>query len=266
MQNYLQLLQKVLEEGHSREDRTQTGTLSLFGEQLRFDLTKGLPLVTTKKVHFKSIVYELLWFLKGDTNLKYLHDHNVTIWDEWADEKGDLGPIYGEQWRRWKGAEGEEIDQISQVIEGIKKNPFSRRHLVSSWNVGMLSKISKAPPPCHSLFQFYVQGDSLSCQLYQRSADIFLGVPFNIASYALLCHMVAHVCHLHPKEFVHTFGDIHLYKNHVEQAKIQLNRKPKPLPLLELNPEKKDIFSFVFEDICLKNYEPDSPIKAPVAI
>ncbi|HEX9513417.1 MAG TPA: thymidylate synthase [Puia sp.] len=271
MQEYLDLLQHVLEKGASKTDRTGTGTLSCFGYQMRFDLAKGFPLVTTKKLHLKSIVYELLWFLRGDTNIKYLKDHGVSIWDEWADANGDLGPVYGKQWRSWEGADGKVVDQITQVIDQIKKTPDSRRLLVSAWNVADLPEM--ALMPCHIIFQFYVappaSGEGkgkLSCQLYQRSADSFLGVPFNIASYALLTLMIAQVCGLEPGEFIHTFGDVHLYNNHLEQARLQLTRTPYPLPVMRLNPAIKDIFGFHFEDFTLENYQSHPAIKAPVAV
>ncbi len=264
MQQYHQLLQYILNNGVSKTDRTGTGTISCFGYQMRFDLQKGFPLVTTKKLHLKSIIYELLWFLNGDTNIKYLNDNGVRIWDEWADENGDLGPVYGKQWRSWEGTGGEVIDQISDVVHQIKNNPDSRRMIVSAWNVAELSKM--ALMPCHSLFQFYVADGKLSCQLYQRSADVFLGVPFNIASYALLTMMIAQVCDLEPGDFVHTFGDVHLYNNHIEQAKLQLKRESYPLPTIKINPEVKDIFSFQFEDFKLENYQFHPHIKAPVAV
>jgi thymidylate synthase len=265
-QSYLQLLRDVLEKGERREDRTGTGTLSLFGAQCRYDLSKGFPVLTTKKLHLRSIIHELLWFLKGETNVQYLHENKVTIWDEWARADGDLGPIYGYQWRHWGASSGERgIDQISALIEGIKKNPTSRRHIVSAWNVADVPKM--ALPPCHVLFQFYVHTDGrLSCQLYQRSADIFLGVPFNIASYALLTLMIAQVCDLKPGDFVHTMGDAHLYLNHVEQAKEQLSRQPRPLPEMKLNPKVRSIFEFQFEDFVLENYDPHPTIKAPIAV
>jgi len=247
-----------------KTDRTGTGTISCFGYQMRFDLAKGFPLVTTKKVHMKSIIYELLWFLRGETNIQYLKEHKVSIWDEWADENGELGPVYGKQWRSWEGANGKTVDQISQVVEQIRKTPDSRRLIVSAWNVADLPDMKLMP--CHALFQFYVADGKLSCQLYQRSADVFLGVPFNIASYALLTMMVAQVCGLEPGEFVHTFGDVHLYSNHVEQAKLQLTRKPLALPVMKLNPEVKDIFGFDFVDFSLENYESHPAIKAPVAV
>ncbi|MDR1847633.1 MAG: thymidylate synthase [Bacteroidales bacterium] len=264
MKQYLDLLQTVLNEGNSKEDRTGTGTQSIFGYQMRFDLSKGFPLLTTKKLHFRSIIYELLWFLRGDTNIDYLKANRVSIWDEWADENGDLGPVYGKQWRAWAVADGQNIDQISQVIEEIKQNPDSRRLIVCSWNVGELNKM--ALPPCHLLFQFYVSEGRLSCQLYQRSADIFLGVPFNIASYALLTQMIAQVCSLSAGDFVHTLGDAHLYNNHIEQACLQLSRSPLPLPKLHLNPSVKNIFDFKFEDIEIVNYQSHPHIKAAVAV
>src|SRR3954468_10534459 len=264
MQQYLQLLQYIMDKGVSKTDRTGTGTTSCFGYQMRFDLQKGFPLVTTKKLHLKSIVHELLWFLKGETNIQYLTDHNVTIWNEWADENGDLGPVYGKQWRSWEGADGQVVDQISQLIQQIRKTPDSRRLIISAWNVADLPEM--ALMPCHTIFQFYVAEGRLSCQLYQRSADSFLGVPFNIASYALLTLMVAQVCGLEPGEFIHTFGDVHLYNNHLEQAKLQLTRKPHPLPLMRLNPSVRDIFGFRFEDFTLENYQPHPAIKAPVAV
>ena len=264
MQQYLDLVQHILDNGNQKTDRTGTGTKSCFGYQMRFNLQEGFPLVTTKKVHLKSIIYELLWFLNGDTNIKYLKDNGVRIWDEWADENGDLGPVYGKQWRSWEGANGVVIDQITELIEQIKKTPDSRRLIVSAWNVGDLSKM--ALMPCHNMFQFYVADGKLSCQLYQRSADVFLGVPFNIASYALLTMMIAQVCDLHYGDFVHSFGDVHLYNNHFEQAKTQLARKPFPLPTMKINPDVKDIFSFKFEDFTLENYECHPGIKAPVAV
>jgi thymidylate synthase len=264
MHQYLELLQHIIETGTPKSDRTGTGTLSCFGYQFRFNLADGFPLVTTKKLHLKSIIYELLWFLKGDTNIQYLNEHGVSIWNEWADENGDLGPVYGKQWRSWQGANGKVIDQISDVIHQIKTNPDSRRMIVSAWNVGELSNM--ALMPCHSLFQFYVADGKLSCQLYQRSADVFLGVPFNIASYALLTLMMAQVCGLKPGDFVHTFGDVHLYNNHLEQANLQLSRTPFPLPVMELNPSVDNIFDFVFEDFNLSNYQFHPPIKAPVAV
>ncbi len=264
MQQYLDLLQHILDTGASKTDRTGTGTISCFGYQMRFDLVKGFPLVTTKKLHLKSIVYELLWFLRGDTNIAYLKEHGVSIWDEWADANGELGPVYGKQWRSWEGVDGQVVDQISELIRQIKKTPDSRRLIVSAWNVADLPKM--ALMPCHTIFQFYVADGKLSCQLYQRSADVFLGVPFNIASYALLTLMVAQVCGLAPGEFVHTFGDVHLYNNHLEQAKLQLTRTPYPLPVMKLNPEVKDIFEFRFEDFTLENYQSHPAIKAKVAV
>jgi thymidylate synthase len=264
MQQYLDLVQHILDHGNQKTDRTGTGTKSCFGYQMRFNLQEGFPLVTTKKVHLKSIIYELLWFLNGDTNIQYLKEHGVRIWDEWADEKGDLGPVYGKQWRSWEGANGVVIDQITELIEQIKKTPDSRRLIVSAWNVGDLSKM--ALMPCHNMFQFYVAEGKLSCQLYQRSADVFLGVPFNIASYALLTMMIAQVCDLQYGDFVHSFGDVHLYNNHFEQAHTQLARKPFPLPTMKINPAVKDIFSFKFEDFTLENYESHPAIKAPVAV
>ena len=264
MQNYHQLLNHILEHGADKTDRTGTGTRSVFGYQLRYNLNEGFPLVTTKKVHLKSIIYELLWFLKGDTNIKYLNDHGVTIWDEWADADGDLGPVYGAQWRSWKGADGKVVDQISEVIDQIKKNPDSRRLIVSAWNTAEIPNMALAP--CHALFQFYVADGKLSLQLYQRSADVFLGVPFNIASYALLLMMVAQVCDLEVGDYVHSFGDVHIYNNHFEQVKKQLSRTPRDLPTMKLNPEVKDIFDFKFEDFTLENYDPYPGIKAPVAV
>lgn len=264
MRQYLSLLEHVLERGVSKGDRTGTGTLSIFGHQMRFDLTEGFPLLTTKKLNTRAIVHELLWFLRGDTNIQYLHDHGVTIWDEWADSRGDLGPVYGKQWRRWEGSNGRSYDQMSRLVEGLQKNPDSRRHVVSAWNVAEIDQMKL--PPCHCLFQFYVADARLSCQLYQRSADVFLGVPFNIASYSLLTHMVAQVCGLSVGEFVHTLGDAHLYSNHIEQAKEQLTRNPKPLPRLRLKPEVKDLFSFQFEDMEILNYDPYPSIKAPIAV
>lgn len=264
MQQYLQLLQHILDTGSQKEDRTGTGTISVFGYQMRFDLAKGFPLVTTKKLHLKSIIHELLWFLKGDTNIAYLNDNGVRIWDEWANEAGDLGPVYGKQWRSWEGADGKVYDQIKDAIHQIKTNPDSRRIIVNAWNVGDLPKMALSP--CHALFQFYVADGKLSCQLYQRSADVFLGVPFNIASYALLTMMMAQVCGLQAGEFVHTFGDVHLYSNHVEQAKLQLSRTPYTLPTIKLNAEVKDLFAFQFEDFILENYECHPHIKAVVAV
>jgi thymidylate synthase len=264
MQQYLNLLQHIIDNGAEKTDRTGTGTKSCFGYQMRFNLAEGFPMVTTKKLHLKSIIYELLWFLNGDTNIKYLNENGVRIWDEWADKNGDLGPVYGKQWRSWEGANGVVIDQISELIEQIKKTPDSRRLIVSAWNVGDLSKM--ALMPCHNMFQFYVADGKLSCQLYQRSADVFLGVPFNIASYALLTMMIASVCNLEYGDFVHSFGDVHLYNNHVEQANLQLTRKPFPLPTMKINKEVKDIFSFQFSDFTLENYESHPGIKAPVAV
>ena len=264
MQAYLDLVRHVLDHGAKKSDRTGTGTLSIFGSQLRFDLAAGFPMVTTKKLHLRSIIYELLWFLSGDTNVRFLNENKVTIWDEWADPEGELGPVYGYQWRSWPAADGRHIDQITQVIEQIKRNPDSRRHIVSAWNVGDLEKMALAP--CHALFQFYVADGRLSCQLYQRSADVFLGVPFNIASYALLTMMVAQVCDLQPGEFVHTFGDVHLYLNHLDQARTQLAREPRPLPSMTLNPAVRSIFDFKFSDFTLENYDPLPAIKAPIAV
>jgi thymidylate synthase len=264
MQQYLDLLQHILDNGADKTDRTGTGTRSCFGYQMRFDLQKGFPMVTTKKLHVKSIFYELLWFLKGDTNIKYLKDNGVSIWDEWANEAGELGPVYGEQWRSWKGADGLVVDQITELIKQIKTTPDSRRLIVSAWNVAELPKM--ALMPCHTLFQFYVADGKLSCQLYQRSADVFLGVPFNIASYALLTMMIAQVCDLECGDFVHSFGDVHLYNNHIEQAKLQLSRTPFELPTLKINPAVKDIFGFDFSDFTIENYQCHPGIKAPVAI
>lgn len=264
MKQYHDLLQHILDHGVKKEDRTGTGTISVFGYQMRFDLSEGFPVVTTKKVHLRSIIHELLWFLQGDTNIKYLKDNGVSIWDEWADEKGELGPVYGHQWRSWPGKDGQTIDQISKLIDQIKNNPDSRRLIVSAWNVADVDNM--ALPPCHSMFQFYVANGKLSCQLYQRSADTFLGVPFNIASYALLTMMIAQVCDLEPGEFVHTFGDTHLYSNHIEQAKLQLSRDVRPLPTMKINPEVKNIFDFKFEDFELLNYDPHPHIKAAVAV
>jgi thymidylate synthase len=264
MRAYLDLLREVLEEGAVKGDRTGTGTRSVFGRQLRFDLRQGFPLLTTKKLHLRSIVHELLWFLQGDTNVRYLQDNKVGIWDEWADAEGELGPVYGKQWRRWSGPEGTEIDQMKWVVEEIRRNPDSRRLIVSAWNVADLPKM--ALMPCHALFQFYVADGRLSCQLYQRSADIFLGVPFNIASYALLTHMVAQVCELGVGDFVHTFGDLHLYSNHVEQAREQLARAPLPLPRLELDSSVRDLFDFRFEHVNIRDYQAHAAIKAPVAV
>ncbi|HTO14577.1 MAG TPA: thymidylate synthase [Edaphocola sp.] len=264
MQQYLQLLQHILDTGVEKSDRTGTGTLSCFGYQMRFDLSENFPLVTTKKLHLKSIVYELLWFLNGDTNIKYLKDNGVRIWDEWADANGDLGPVYGKQWRSWEGADGNTYDQIKDALHQIKSNPDSRRIIVNSWNVADLPKMALSP--CHALFQFYVADGKLSCQLYQRSADVFLGVPFNIASYALLTMMMAQVCGLQSGEFVHTFGDVHLYSNHIEQAKLQLSRTPYELPIMKINPDVKDLFEFKFEDFTLENYNSHPHIKAIVAV
>ena len=264
MQQYIDLMRTVLERGVEKRDRTGTGTLSIFGHQMRFDLAKGFPLVTTKKLHLKSIVYELLWFLRGDTNVRWLQEHGVSIWDEWADEAGDLGPVYGSQWRSWPTPDGGTIDQISAVVEQIRGNPDSRRLIVSAWNPAEIDRM--ALPPCHCLFQFYVANGRLSCQLYQRSADIFLGVPFNIASYALLTMMMAQVTDLKPGDFIHTFGDAHLYLNHLDQAREQLTRRPYPLPKMRLNPDVKDIFAFTFEDFTLENYQAHPHIKAPVAV
>lgn len=264
MRQYLDLLETILEKGEKKEDRTGTGTISRFGHQMRFDLSEGFPMVTTKKLHLKSIVHELLWFLAGDTNVKYLQENGVRIWNEWADENGDLGHIYGYQWRSWPTPEGKHIDQISSVIDSIKNRPDSRRHIVSAWNVGELDKMNL--PPCHILFQFYVAGGKLSCQLYQRSADVFLGVPFNIASYALLTLMVAQVTGLQPGDFVHTFGDVHIYSNHIEQVKLQLTRKPFPLPQIKINPDVKSIFDFKFHDFELLNYQAHPHIKGEVAV
>ena len=276
MQQYLDLLRRILENGIEKSDRTGTGTKSCFGYQMRFDLQKGFPLVTTKKVHLKSIIYELLWFLKGETNVKFLKENNVSIWDEWADEKGELGPVYGKQWRSWEGKDGKIVDQITDLIRQIKMNPDSRRLIVSAWNVADLPEMHLMP--CHALFQFYVSPTDeggvspkakrgrLSCQLYQRSADVFLGVPFNIASYALLTMMIAQVCDLEPGEFIHTFGDVHIYDNHMEQVQLQLSRSPYPLPTMKLNPSVKNIFEFKFEDFTLENYQSHPPIKAPVAV
>lgn len=264
MQAYLDLMRHVREQGVYKSDRTGTGTYSVFGYQMRFDLQAGFPLVTTKKLHLRSIIHELLWFLKGDTNIAYLKENGVSIWDEWADEQGDLGPVYGYQWRSWPGPQGESIDQISQLVEQIKTNPDSRRLIVSAWNPALVEAM--ALPPCHCLFQFYVAEGRLSCQLYQRSADIFLGVPFNIASYALLTHLLAQVCDLEVGDFIHTLGDAHLYSNHLEQADLQLTREPLPLPRLTLNPNIKDLFAFTFDDIQIEGYEHHSLIKAPVAV
>ena len=264
MDQYLKLLEHVKQNGQKKEDRTGTGTMSVFGYQMRFNLNKSFPLLTTKKVHLKSVIYELLWFLSGDTNIKYLKDNGVSIWDEWADENGNLGPVYGHQWRSWPTSEGNEIDQISNLINQIKKTPDSRRLIVSAWNVGEINKMKL--PPCHCFFQFYVADGRLSCQLYQRSADIFLGVPFNIASYALLTQMIAHVCGLECGEFIHTLGDAHIYTNHINQVKEQLRRKPKKLPQIKINPSVKNIFDFKYEDFSLEGYDPYPLIKAPVAV
>ena len=264
MKAYLDFLQHVLDNGQDKADRTGTGTRSVFGYQMRFNLADGFPLVTTKKLHLRSIIHELLWFLKGDTNIVYLKDNKVSIWDEWADANGDLGPVYGKQWRSWQGADGQAIDQIAWLVDEIKRNPDSRRLIVSAWNVGELKDM--ALMPCHCLFQFYVADGKLSCQLYQRSADIFLGVPFNIASYALLTHMIAQVCGLGVGDFVHSFGDAHIYRNHFEQAQEQLSRTPGKLPALKLNPDVSDLFAFTFDDIEITGYEPQAAIKAPVAV
>lgn len=264
MKPYLDLLQRILDHGTEKQDRTGTGTISTFGHQMRFDLARGFPLVTTKKLHLKSIIYELLWFLRGDTNVRYLNDNGVSIWNEWADPQGDLGPVYGKQWRSWNAGDGRTIDQITQAVDTLKKNPDSRRILISAWNVGELEKMALAP--CHSLFQFYAADGKLSCQLYQRSADVFLGVPFNIASYALLTLMMAQVTNLKPGDFVHTFGDVHIYLNHMDQVKLQLSREPRPLPQMKINPGVKDIFGFEFSDFVLEGYDPHPAIKAPVAV
>ena len=264
MQQYLDLLRYIKENGTVKSDRTGVGTKSVFGYQMRFKLEEGFPLLTTKKVHLKSIIYELLWFIAGDTNIKYLNDHNVTIWDEWADPDGNLGPVYGHQWRNWPAPDGRSIDQLAAVVEQLKKNPDSRRHIVSAWNPAEVDKM--ALPPCHTMFQFYVADGRLSCQLYQRSADVFLGVPFNIASYALLTQMIAQVCGYRPGDFVHTLGDAHIYLNHQEQVETQLAREPRPLPKMTINPEKKDIFSFEYEDFTLEGYDPWPTIKAPIAV
>ncbi len=264
MKQYLDLLRHVREHGVRKTDRTGTGTLSIFGYQMRFDLSEGFPVVTTKKLHLRSIIHELLWFIRGETNIRYLHEHGVTIWDEWADEHGDLGPIYGAQWRAWRGADGRVHDQLAWVVEEIRRNPDSRRLIVSAWNVGELDRM--ALPPCHAFFQFYVAEGRLSCQLYQRSADLFLGVPFNIASYALLTHMVAQVTDLEPGEFVHTLGDAHIYLNHLEQVDTQLAREPYPLPRLRLNPEVRSLFDFTYDDIAIEGYQCHPAIRAPVAV
>jgi len=263
MQQYLDLMRHVLQHGHAKSDRTGTGTLSIFGWQMRFDLAAGFPLLTTKKLHTKSIIHELLWFLQGDTNIRYLKQHGVSIWDDWADASGDLGPVYGKQWRRWE-CDDEQIDQIANLIEGLKNNPDSRRHLVSAWNPADVPKMKL--PPCHVMFQFYVAGGKLSCQLYQRSADIFLGVPFNIASYALLTQMIAQVCGYQPGEFIHTLGDAHLYTNHLEQARLQISRQPKALPHMQLDPRIEDLLAFRFEHFTLTGYDPHPHIPAPVAV
>jgi len=264
MRQYLDLVEHILDRGVAMEDRTGTGTLSIFGYQMRFDLEQGFPLLTTKKLHLRSIIHELLWFLAGDTNLRYLHDNGVSIWDEWADEDGELGPIYGRQWRSWPSRNGDPIDQIERLITGIRSDPPSRRHIVSAWNVADVEEM--ALPPCHCLFQFWVADGGLSCQLYQRSADVFLGVPFNIASYSLLTLMIARVCGLQPREFVHCFGDAHLYSNHIEQAKTQLERDPRPLPTMHIDREVESIFDFRFEDFRLADYDPHPHIKAPIAV
>ena len=264
MKQYLNLLDRVLSEGVKKEDRTGTGTISLFGHQMRFDLSEGFPLLTTKKLHLKSIIYELLWFLKGDTNIRYLNENGVRIWNEWADENGDLGPVYGSQWRSWQDYSGGTIDQITQAVDTIKTNPDSRRIIVSSWNVAAIPSMKL--PPCHCFFQFYVAGGKLSLQLYQRSADIFLGVPFNIASYALLLQMMAQVTGLQPGDFVHTLGDAHIYMNHLEQVKLQLTREPRSLPVMKINPERKSIFDFQYEDFTIENYDPHPHIKGEIAV
>jgi thymidylate synthase len=264
MRPYLDLLQHVLDHGRTKSDRTGTGTQSVFGAQVRYDLTRGFPVLTTKKLHLRSIIHELLWFLRGETNIRYLRENGVTIWDEWADADGNLGRVYGAQWRDWRAADGRSIDQIAGVIAQIKKNPDSRRLIVSAWNPGEIAAM--ALPPCHALFQFYVTDGELSCQLYQRSADIFLGVPFNVASYALFTLMVAQVCGLQPREFIHTFGDLHLYSNHVEQARLQLTREPRPLPTMRLNPDIREIQDFTYEDFTLEGYDPHPAIKAPIAV
>ena len=264
MQTYLDLLRHVLAQGQHKTDRTGTGTLSVFGHQMRFDLARGFPLLTTKKVHLKSIIHELLWFLRGDTNIRYLKENGVSIWDEWADANGELGPVYGAQWRSWPAPDGRRIDQITEVLQQIRNTPDSRRLIVSAWNVGEIEHM--ALPPCHAFFQFYVADGRLSCQLYQRSADIFLGVPFNIASYALLTLMMAQVCDLQPGEFIHTLGDAHIYLNHLEQVQTQLAREPRPLPVMHLNPEVRDLFAFHYEDFHLEGYDPHPGIKAPVAV
>lgn len=264
MKQYLDLLRHILDAGSFKKDRTGVGTLSTFGYQMRFDLAEGFPLVTTKKIHLKSVIHELIWFLRGETNIRYLKENGVSIWDEWADADGELGPVYGKQWRSWPAAGGKTVDQIQELLTLIRNNPDSRRLLVNAWNVGEIDKM--ALPPCHCLFQFYVRDGKISCQLYQRSADVFLGVPFNIASYALLLAMVAHVTGLKPGEFIHTFGDVHIYSNHMEQVKLQLSRQPKGLPTLVLNPEVRDLFKFTYDDIKIENYDPHPAIKAPVAV
>ncbi len=264
MRQYLDLMQHILDHGVFREDRTGVGTYGVFGAQMRFDLGRGFPLITTKKCHLKSIIHELIWFISGDTNIRYLKENGVSIWDDWADEKGDLGPVYGKQWRSWVGPDGKIIDQLGEVIEGIKKNPYSRRHLVIAYNPGEIDKM--ALPPCHSFYQFYVAEGKLSCQMYQRSADVFLGLPFNIASYALLTMLIAQVCDLRPHELIHTLGDAHLYANHIEQAKLQLTREVRPLPIMKINPSVREITQFRFEDFELTNYDPHPHIKAPVAV
>ncbi len=264
MKQYLDLLEHIMRDGTDKSDRTGTGTRSIFGYQMRFDLNQGFPALTTKKLHLRSIIYELLWFIAGDTNIRYLNENGVTIWDEWADDNGDLGPIYGHQWRSWPATDGGTIDQLTALVELLKSNPDSRRHIVSAWNVAEVGKM--ALPPCHALFQFYVAGGKLSCQLYQRSADVFLGVPFNIASYALLTMMLAQVCGYLPGEFIHTFGDAHIYHNHFEQVALQLSREPRPLPKMLINPDKKDLFSFDYEDFTLEGYDPYPGIKAPIAV
>jgi thymidylate synthase len=264
MRQYLELMRHVAERGHRKDDRTGTGTLSVFGWQMRFDLAEGFPLLTTKKLHTRSIIHELLWFLRGDTNIKYLKDNGVSIWNEWADENGELGPVYGKQWRRWESPDGRSIDQMALLIDALKKNPDSRRHIISAWNPAEVDRM--ALPPCHALFQFYVAGGKLSCQLYQRSADIFLGVPFNIASYALLTMMVAQVCGYEPGDFVWTGGDCHLYANHMEQTQLQLSRELRPLPTMRINPDVKDLFAFSIDDFTLEGYDPHPHISAPVAV
>lgn len=264
MKQYTELLKHIMEKGALKSDRTGTGTKSVFGYQMRFNLEDGFPLLTTKRVHLKSIIHELLWFIAGDTNIKYLNDNGVTIWDEWADENGNLGPVYGRQWRAWETVDGRKVDQLQALVEGIKRNPDSRRHLITAWNPGEVDKM--ALPPCHAMFQFYVADGKLSCQLYQRSADVFLGVPFNIASYALLTMMIAQVCNLKPGEFIHTLGDAHIYTNHFEQVALQLSREPRHLPVMKINPDVKNIFGFRYEDFQMDNYEPYPGIKAPIAV